>query len=373
MHRACWYGCGTALLGLAGIAFVAIRAVNNLLPKPEPFSNTYSIQGGGTVNVSGSRDSGFDGDTVTNYQISLRLPGGQAEHVSSGQAFYQDAPAGPFRLGKSTSELFLASDREIYHRPITGATWHTWNVGKDESVPYFERAILPGTRGPKETFGTNWPSQSSHDGLPDVSSYAVQHWDAADNTVVMRRQDTAAGARDLVFTNWKLDVGKTLAHSPGLKLRPLPHDIRVEVLTMYFPRNFSWQEKLLFENGRGDRFYRYEDATNLPEGRVIAREKFILSAKSHRTPLSSWWNQRGPVTLQLRGICGDSNPNLVHFQWQIGDKPSQWAIAHNGEWRPIRESGYALEPPYVLTRFSWAAPKSNRTAKPQSQGSNSRP
>lgn len=336
------------------------------------FSYSFPLQQGKKVIVSGITDTDFQGDTATQYQIALENPDQTHEVVSQDKLLFNvGAPTGPFQFSSTPTHLFLASNSEIYNRSRSEKTWRTWKPLEDPELPYLGRALMPDRYAYNETFESNYPDQTGHDNLPRIPDYNFERWDLPRQIVIMRQNfgEAAAAANDsdsplwpqrLLFHQRRLDLEKTLALNLKWKLRALPKKVKVEVLKMKFADDFAWNQHITVTRNGSD-FYRFDQVAKLPNSQVLGRDQFVLSQKFHATPLASWWNQKGATKVQIRGFCGDPNANLLHFLWKIGDE-QHWEIAHNGEWRPIRESGGVLEAPYLFVRFSW--PKRQTKAQP---------
>jgi len=356
---------------LAGACVVlAIGAVYLLLSfdiadSVEPFSNSYNLNGGQKVIVNGKSSQGIHGGLGRSYQILLVHADGSREKVGDYSTINEDAPRSPFYLQKTATHTFLASDREIYYRANAGKYWKTWSYQSDENLRRFGRAIMPGRYAHNEKFGDN--SYDDHDRLPEVPLYLFERWDLPKRHIVMRQiphnlrnyyseKPSALWPPLLSFRNWELDRQKTLALQPKFKLRRIPENIKVEILKMRFSNNMSWEENILEQRQDNSRVYHYENVQKIPGATVLGRDEFSLSKNFHATPLSSWWSNEkkyAPTTLQIRGLCGDPNPKLMHFQWKAGNGKTIWQIAHNTEWLWLRQESGILEAPFIFARFSW--------------------
>lgn len=312
------------------------------------------------MTVSGTFPTDFQGDRSTKYQIALRFLNGKSEVVSQGQLLNEDIPTSPFVLAHTSKQLFVASNREVYVRPLASSSWRTWNYRNDEVLPFWGRALMPSRYAHNEEFESNWPNQSNHDRLPTPPSYVFERWILPAGLVVMRQdgqsefsgKPTPLWPKRLVFRSEKLDLARTMELEPRFRLRSVPTSVRVEVLKMSFASDFDWDRGLL-EDRKGESFCRYDKVRSIAGAREMGRDAYTLTSRFHSTPLSSWWSAKGRTTLHVRGLCGDPNSNLVHFAWKVGNGNPQWAIAHDGEWRPLREDACVLEKPYLFARFSW--------------------
>lgn len=331
----------------------------------QPFKRSYALSRGVRVVVSGAESSDFQGDYSARYTLSLHGLGKKPEIVAHGYIFNEELPAGPFRLQGEGKFLFLTDGQAVFVRPRRGGAWFKHALRDDRNLAFWGRAIMPDRYAHNEKFGNeSGPSRDgSENRLPSLPPLVFERWNLKKRLVVLRVTSPAPSEanwhdqtrflwpRRLIFENWKFSAQKPLALEPKWKLRRFPRDVKVEIQAL----DFADALDVPLSATRND-------PAKLPGARSMWQKTVALSASTSALPLQRWWNQKGPTTLQIRGWCADPNPQLLHFQWRVGQGEWFWTIAHRGQSVPLREpNGGALEAPYLYARFRWPERKMKRT------------
>ena len=350
------------------------------LSQPEVSEKIYDLAGG--EQVVARKEVYSDYDVTTQTVISLRSPDGsieEVERVNYGESS-TDLPNGPFELKRDGKNLVLRDDTRFYVKYSPARTAHdgAWQYQGDlmraNELPLFGRALMPDAyaRGEKFDATRNHP--------PFVPSYKIERWAANKNVVVLvqsgqnspypkqwnysdKEQRYQKWIRQnwpqrLVFRDWKFDAPGTLALNK-LWLRPVPANVEVELLMLDIPN-----EGAIPTDDR-----RVWEATKIAGARVVSRQKFALTALPRDITMPAHAGRT--QILQMRGVCADPNPNLIHFKWRVGDGkvPENWAIAHRGQQRSLREANsgnlpYLIGPPYLFVKFQWKPRVTKAKPKP---------